>query len=36
MPTIRIYEATLCCDTGVCGVDVDPSLVAVTADVRSL
>ncbi len=36
MPTIRIYEAALCCDTGVCGVDVDQSLVTVTADVRSL
>ena len=36
MPTIRIYESALCCDTGVCGVDVDQSLVTVTADVRSL
>ena len=36
MPTIRIYEAALCCDTGVCGADVDQSLVTVTADVRSL
>jgi hypothetical protein len=24
MPAIRIYEAALCCDTGVCGPDVDP------------
>ena len=36
MPTIRIYESALCCDTGVCGADVDQSLVTVTADVRSL
>jgi arsenite-transporting ATPase len=36
MPSIRIYEPALCCDTGVCGVDVDQSLVTVTADVRSL
>jgi len=36
MPTIRIYEPALCCDTGVCGADVDESLVTVTADVRSL
>ena len=36
MPTIRIYEPALCCDTGVCGVDVDQSLVTVTADIRSL
>lgn len=36
MAAIRIYEPALCCDTGVCGVDVDESLVAVTATVRSL
>ena len=36
MPTIRIYEAALCCDTGVCGADVDTSLVEVTANVRNL
>ncbi len=36
MATIRIYEAALCCETGVCGVDVDPSLVTLTADVRRL
>ena len=36
MPTIRIYEPALCCDTGVCGADVDQSLVTVTADIRSL
>ncbi|TXN28991.1 arsenite efflux transporter metallochaperone ArsD [Lacisediminihabitans profunda] len=36
MPTIRIYEPALCCDTGVCGVDLDQSLVTVTADIRSL
>lgn len=36
MPTIDIYEPALCCDTGVCGADVDQSIVTVTADVRSL
>jgi len=36
MAVIRIYEPALCCDTGVCGVDVDQSLVEVTATVRSL
>jgi hypothetical protein len=36
MPTIHIYEPALCCDTGVCGADVDQSLVTVTADIRSL
>ncbi|MHA7274783.1 MULTISPECIES: arsenic metallochaperone ArsD family protein [unclassified Arthrobacter] len=36
MSVIRIYETTLCRDTGVCGPDVDQSLVDVTADVRHL
>ncbi|CAN5166471.1 arsenite efflux transporter metallochaperone ArsD [soil metagenome] len=36
MTAIRIYEPALCCDTGVCGADVDQSLVDVTATVRSL
>ena len=36
MPAIRIYESALCCDTGVCGPEVDQSLVDVTADVRHL
>jgi arsenite-transporting ATPase len=36
MTAIRIYEPALCCDTGVCGVDVDQNLVEVTATVRSL
>ena len=36
MTAIRIYEPALCCDTGVCGVDLDQSLVEVTANVRSL
>lgn len=36
MPAIRIYEAALCCDTGVCGADIDESLVEVTANVRHL
>jgi len=36
MPAIHIYESALCCDTGVCGPDVDQSLLEVTADVRHL
>lgn len=36
MPAIRIYESALCCDTGVCGPEVDQSLVEVTADLRHL
>lgn len=36
MAAIRIYEPALCCASGVCGTDSDPSLVTVTADVRTL
>ncbi|QWT23299.1 arsenite efflux transporter metallochaperone ArsD [Subtercola sp. PAMC28395] len=36
MTAIRIYEPALCCDTGVCGADVDQGLVDITATVRSL
>ncbi len=33
MPTIQVYEPALCCNTGVCGTDVDQALVNFTADV---
>lgn len=36
MTAIRIYEPALCCESGVCGTDSDPTLVTVTADVRRL
>jgi hypothetical protein len=36
MAAIRIYESALCCDTGVCGADVDQGLIDITATVRSL
>ncbi len=36
MAAIRIYESALCCDTGVCGADVDQNLIDITATVRSL
>ncbi|MDQ1306490.1 MAG: hypothetical protein QG671_2322 [Actinomycetota bacterium] len=36
MTTIHVYEPALCCNTGVCGEDVDPSLVAFTADLAAL
>lgn len=36
MRTIRIYEPALCCNTGVCGPDVDQSLVDFTADLNHL
>lgn len=36
MTTIRVYEPALCCDTGVCGPDVDQALVDFTADLSHL
>jgi len=33
MKTIQIFDAALCCSTGVCGVDVDQALVSFSADV---
>ncbi|HEY0847418.1 MAG TPA: arsenite efflux transporter metallochaperone ArsD [Noviherbaspirillum sp.] len=33
MKTIQIYDPALCCSTGVCGVDVDQTLVSLSADV---
>jgi Arsenical resistance operon protein ArsD len=36
MTTIRVYEPALCCNTGVCGPDVDESLVTFTADLSAL
>ena len=36
MPVIRIFEPALCCNTGVCGPDVDESLVRFTADLGHL
>ena len=36
MTTIRVYEPALCCNTGVCGPDVDESLVTFTADLAAL
>ncbi|AQT81046.1 arsenical resistance operon transcriptional repressor ArsD [Mycolicibacterium litorale] len=32
MPDISVFEPALCCNTGVCGEDVDPNLVAFSAD----
>ena len=32
MASIRVYEPALCCNTGVCGEDVDQALVTFTAD----
>lgn len=36
MTTIRVYEPALCCNTGVCGPDVDQDLVTFTADLGAL
>jgi SAM-dependent methyltransferase len=36
MPVVRVYEPALCCNTGVCGPDVDQSLVDFTADLGHL
>ena len=33
MTTIQVYDPALCCSTGVCGVDVDQTLVSFSADV---
>ncbi len=30
MKRMSIYEPAMCCDTGVCGVNVDPELVRMS------
>ncbi len=34
MKTIQVFDPALCCSTGVCGVNVDQSLVSFAADVE--
>jgi hypothetical protein len=36
MSKLEVFEPAMCCATGVCGVDVDPTLVQFSADVRWL
>jgi hypothetical protein len=36
MSKLEMFEPAMCCATGVCGVDVDPTLVRFSADVRWL
>ena len=36
MKTMSIYEPALCCETGVCGVSVDPELLRISTVVNSL
>ncbi len=33
MKSIQVFDPALCCSSGVCGADVDPSLVSFAADV---
>ncbi len=33
MNKLEVYEPAMCCSTGVCGVDVDQTLVTFAADV---
>ena len=35
-PSVRVFEPALCCNTGVCGPDVDEVLVRFTADLEYL
>lgn len=35
-PVVRVYEPALCCNTGVCGPDLDDELVRFTADLDHL
>ncbi len=34
MKVIQVFDPALCCSTGVCGMDVDQSLVTFAADVQ--
>jgi arsenite-transporting ATPase len=34
MPAIHVFEPALCCNTGVCGPDVDEALVVFSADLN--
>lgn len=36
MTTIAVFEPALCCNTGVCGDDVDQNLITFTADMAWL
>ena len=36
MPAIRVFEPPLCCNTGVCGPELEQKLVNFTADLNHL
>ena len=33
MKTIQVFDPSMCCSSGVCGVDVDQALISFSADV---
>lgn len=36
MSVLQVFDKPLCCSSGVCGTDVDPALVAFSADLQWL
>ena len=36
MATLQVYDPPMCCSTGVCGVNVDPQLSQLVADLNYL
>lgn len=36
MKKMSIYEPALCCETGLCGVNVDPELLRITTVINTL
>lgn len=34
MKKLEVFDPAMCCSTGVCGVDVDPTLVQFAADLK--
>lgn len=36
MKTMIIYEPAMCCETGICGVGVDPELIRLSAVINNL
>ena len=36
MPLLKVFDPPMCCSTGVCGVDVDPKLSQLAADLKFL
>ena len=36
MKTMSIYEPAMCCETGICGVSVDPELIRISSSLNTL